>query len=135
MNKASAARSPAGDARAGGSLTAAAGAKSTTLSVATNKADARVADANGRRDDAPIIVHCHLRWEGVWQRPQQFLSRISKTHRVLFCEGPRLVENNDAPSFQLLEVPNFPNVTVMQTFFPSSRFHEAAWVDAERLRL
>ena len=28
----------------------------------------------------PIIVHCHLRWEGVWQRPQQFLSRLSQRH-------------------------------------------------------
>jgi hypothetical protein len=36
----------------------------------------------------PIIVHCHLRWDFVWQRPQQFLSRISKKHRVLFVEGP-----------------------------------------------
>jgi hypothetical protein len=32
--------------------------------------------------DYPIIVHCHLRWEGVWQRPQQFLSRISKRHKI-----------------------------------------------------
>ncbi len=85
--------------------------------------------------DYPIIVHCHLLWEGVWQRPQQFLSRISNHHRVLFVEGPRLVEGNDAPRFQLSPTPNFPNVTIMQTFFPASRFHEGAWVDAERLRL
>jgi glycosyltransferase involved in cell wall biosynthesis len=85
--------------------------------------------------DYPIIVHCHLRWEGVWQRPQQFLSRISKHHRVLFVEGPQLVETNDAPTYKLLPAPNFPHVMVMQTFFPSSRFHDGVWVDAERLRL
>jgi glycosyltransferase involved in cell wall biosynthesis len=86
--------------------------------------------------DYPIIVHCHLHWEGVWQRPQQFLSRISQTHRVLFIEGPRLVDNNDEPSYRLLPVANFPNVTVMQTFFPGSRFYDAGdWVDSERLRL
>src|SRR6266508_3373167 len=34
----------------------------------------------------PIIVHCHLCWDWVWQRPQQFLSRLSKRHKVLFVE-------------------------------------------------
>src|SRR5436190_903646 len=85
--------------------------------------------------DYPIIVHCHLRWEGVWQRPQQFLSRLSKNHRVLFCEGPLLVNERIEPRFELKPVPDFPNVTVLQTYFPAERFHEGAWVDSERLRL
>src|SRR5499427_3341152 len=34
----------------------------------------------------PIIVHCHLCWDWVWQRPQQFISRLSKSHRILFIE-------------------------------------------------
>src|ERR1700733_9559499 len=40
--------------------------------------------------DYPLIVHCHLCWDWVWQRPQQFLSRLSKRHPVLFIEtiGP-----------------------------------------------
>lgn len=85
--------------------------------------------------DFPIIVHCHLRWDGVWQRPQQFLSRLSKNHAVLFCEGPTLVRENVEPYFQLKAVADYPHVTVMQTFFPSQRFNDGAWVDAERLRL
>ena len=85
--------------------------------------------------DYPIIVHCHLRWEGVWQRPQQFLSRISKRHKILFVEGPILHDNDDAPSFELRPVAEYPNVTVMRTHFPASRFSNGAWVDAERLRL
>ncbi len=83
----------------------------------------------------PIIVHCHLRWEGVWQRPQQFLSRLSKRHKILFNEGPLLRDSNDAPTYELIEVKEYPNVTVMRTHFPSSRFQDGAWVDAERLRL
>jgi glycosyltransferase involved in cell wall biosynthesis len=85
--------------------------------------------------DYPIIVHCHLRWDGVWQRPQQFLSRLSKRHRVLFVEGPLLHESSEAPSYSLREVAEFPNVTVLQTFFPANRFQDGAWVDQERLRL
>jgi glycosyltransferase involved in cell wall biosynthesis len=85
--------------------------------------------------DYPIIVHCHLRWEGVWQRPQQFLSRLSKRHKILFVEGPILHENEEPPTFELRPVKEYPNVTVMRTHFPASRFQNGAWVDAERLRL
>src|SRR3954468_2869960 len=85
--------------------------------------------------DYPIIVHCHLRWDGVWQRPQQFLSRLSRRHRVLFVEGPTLRESNEAPSYTVRPVTDHPNITVLQTFFPASRFEDGAWVDQERCRL
>lgn len=85
--------------------------------------------------DYPIIVHCHLRWDGVWQRPQQFLSRLSRRHRILFVEGPLLHDTFEPPTFSLRTVPDYPNVTVLQTIFPSSRFSEGDWVDQERFRL
>ncbi|MBW8769785.1 MAG: glycosyltransferase [Gemmatimonadetes bacterium] len=37
---------------------------------------------------APIIVHSHLRWDFVWQRPQQLLSRLARRNEVLFVEEP-----------------------------------------------
>jgi len=37
---------------------------------------------------APIIVHSHLRWDFVWQRPQQLLSRLARRNDVLFVEEP-----------------------------------------------
>lgn len=85
--------------------------------------------------DYPIIVHCHLRWDGVWQRPQQFLSRLSKRHRILFVEGPLLHDSFAPPSYTVRQVPEHTNITVMQTSFPASRFHEGQWVDQERCRL
>ncbi|MBA4146813.1 MAG: glycosyltransferase [Verrucomicrobia bacterium] len=85
--------------------------------------------------DYPIIVHSHLRWDGVWQRPQQFLSRLSVKHRVLFAEGPVLVDEEITPRYELHEVSDYPNVTVLQTYFPKSRFQDGAWVDGERQRL
>jgi len=36
----------------------------------------------------PLIVHCHLRWDFVWQRPQQLFSRLAANHPVLFVEDP-----------------------------------------------
>ncbi|MDB6028088.1 MAG: glycosyltransferase [Verrucomicrobiales bacterium] len=85
--------------------------------------------------DHPIIVHCHLRWDGVWQRPQQFLSRLSENHKILFVEGPIVVPENITPSYELQQAERHSNVTIMRTYFPASRFHDGAWVDNERLRL
>jgi glycosyltransferase involved in cell wall biosynthesis len=54
----------------------------------------------------PIIVHSHLRWDFVWQRPQQILSRLAAHHPVLFIEEP--VHASGAPSLDLSEP--HPNV-------------------------
>jgi glycosyltransferase involved in cell wall biosynthesis len=55
--------------------------------------------------DAPIIVHSHLRWDFVWQRPQQLLSRLSRNNRVLFVEEPLYLD--DIPAARLdLTVPH-----------------------------
>ncbi len=83
-----------------------------------------------------IIVHCHLHWDFVWQRPQQFHSRLSRRHRILFVEGPRVHSGTLPPHFTLRTDENYPNVTVMQT-----HFNEADWanggefVDAMRREL
>lgn len=83
----------------------------------------------------PIIVHCHLRWDFVWQRPQQFLSRLSRKHRVLFVEGPLLHSSEAAPSYELKVSTEYPNITVMQISLPASRFNDGIWVDAQRRKL
>jgi glycosyltransferase involved in cell wall biosynthesis len=36
----------------------------------------------------PLIVHCHLRWDVVQQRPRQLFSRLAAQHPVLFIEDP-----------------------------------------------
>ncbi|MGY3264604.1 glycosyltransferase [Lysobacter sp. HA35] len=60
---------------------------------ASNAASAAVSGAlNDGRDDFPIIVHCHLRWDFVWQRPQQIFSRLAKKHPILFIEDPVIAE-------------------------------------------
>ena len=43
--------------------------------------------------DRPIIVHCHLRWDFVWQRPQQILSRLARNAPVLFVEEPLFLDD------------------------------------------
>jgi glycosyltransferase involved in cell wall biosynthesis len=60
---------------------------------ASNAASAAVSGSvTDGREDFPIIVHCHLRWDFVWQRPQQIFSRLAMKHRVLFIEDPVIAE-------------------------------------------
>ena len=84
--------------------------------------------------DFPIVVHSHLGWDWVWQRPQQFLSRLSRRHRILFVEEPRPTAVEE-PRVTLREVPDYPNIVVVQTEFPECRWHDRDFVDQERLRL
>jgi glycosyltransferase involved in cell wall biosynthesis len=71
----------------------------------------------------------------VWQRPQQFLSRLSRRHPVLFVEtiGPdgQLV----APSVRLHKSADYPNVTRLRLQFPAWRWGDGAYVDRMRREL
>ena len=49
--------------------------------------------------DVSYIVHSHLRWDFVWQRPQQILSRLAVRGHVLFVEEP--VYLDDIPAARL----------------------------------
>ena len=62
----------------------------------------------------PLIVHCHLRWDFVWQRPQQLFSRLSVDHPVLFMEDP--VHGAHEPSLDISEP--YPNVVRMLPRLP-----------------
>jgi glycosyltransferase involved in cell wall biosynthesis len=89
----------------------------------------------GIAPDYPIIVHCHLCWDWVWQRPQQFISRLSRGHKVLFVEtvGPDAELAAPLARFRALEA--FPNITVLRLQFPAWRWSDGEYVDAERRRL
>jgi len=63
-------------------------------------------------DAHSIVVHSHLKWDWVWQCPQQFLSRLSRQHRVLFVEARDFVEDADVTHADLREVSDCPNVNV-----------------------
>jgi len=73
----------------------------------------------------PLIVHSHLRWDFVWQRPQQLLSRLAAHHPVLFVEDP-LHEPVAAAALRIGEV--HPNVVRVQPVLPEAHPRE---VDAQ----
>lgn len=45
----------------------------------------------------PIVVFSHLRWDFVWQRPQQLLSRLAKDRSIYFIEEPIFSDNAPLP--------------------------------------
>src|SRR3954468_18009037 len=83
----------------------------------------------------PIIVHSHLGWDWIWQRPQEFHSRLSQRHRILFVEGPVQQPGLHAARAALREVADYPNIVVLQMAMPEERWPDGAWVDKERRRL
>jgi glycosyltransferase involved in cell wall biosynthesis len=89
----------------------------------------------GQQRPYPLIVHCHLCWDWVWQRPQQFMSRFSQKHRVLFVETMAPDENLVTPLVQLRRFEKWPNLTLLRLQFPSWRWTDGKWVDRERRRL
>ena len=94
-------------------------------------------NSKGHRIDSDysIIVHCHLCWDWVWQRPQQFASRLSSKHRVLFVELLAPEPSLSSPLARFRTPDSFPNLTVLTLQFPSKRWNDGAYVDAERRRL
>src|SRR6266850_2778615 len=87
------------------------------------------------RKDFPILVHCHLCWDWVWQRPQQFISRLSERHKILFVETVAPAPDLARPLARYRIAQNFRNVTILTLQFPSWRWHDGKYVDAERRRI
>jgi glycosyltransferase involved in cell wall biosynthesis len=90
---------------------------------------------SGINPNYPIIVHCHLCWDWVWQRPQQFLSRLSARHKILFVETIGPDPQLSSPFARYRNPPGFPNVTILRLQFPHWRWHDSPFVDKERQRL
>jgi glycosyltransferase involved in cell wall biosynthesis len=92
-------------------------------------------DANESNRLHPIIAHCHLCWDWVWQRPQQFLSRLSQRRKVLFVETVAPDPELAAPLARFRKVPELPNITLLRLQFPTWKWDDSAYVDRERRRL
>jgi glycosyltransferase involved in cell wall biosynthesis len=81
----------------------------------------------------PIVVHSHLRWSFVWQRPQQVHSRLARSHRVLFLEEPIRVADGERPRLQIEKV--LPNVHVAQPHLSASAWETRESLERETRKL
>ena len=69
-----------------------------------------------RTGGLPVIVHCHLRWDFVWQRPQQIFSRLAAKHPIAFIEEP--VWQDGKARIDVSEP--YPNVVRLVPVLPNS---------------
>ena len=78
-----------------------------------------------------LIVFSHLRWDFVYQRPQQLISRLARHYRIFFIEEPEPSAHADGAGWHASEP--LPGLTVWQWagLSPRRGFGHAA---AERLR-
>ena len=92
-----------------------------------------VGNDNNTQDELnySILVHSHLRWGWVWQRPQQFLSRLSLKHPILFVEEPSFADCKTV-STNIYTADKFPNVTVVEPTFPEAWKNDRSRIDIER---
>src|SRR4051812_16644008 len=62
------------------------------LTSVTIMAEKSHTDKGGNKASAKaeydMIVLCHLRWDFVFQRPQQLITRLSQSFNILFVEEP-----------------------------------------------
>jgi glycosyltransferase involved in cell wall biosynthesis len=99
------------------------------------KVNSRSAPLERSSFDHPIIVHSHLCWDWVWQRPQQFVARLSRRHKILFIETLAPDPGLAAPLARFRTANDSPNVTILTIQFPAWRWGDGAYVDGERRRL
>lgn len=67
-----------------------------------------------------MVVHCHLRWDGVWQRPQQIMSRMARDRRICFIEEPVFINADQEPWLRVREE---GEITVVQPHVPHQEEH------------
>lgn len=82
-----------------------------------------------------LLVHSHLCWDWVWQRPQQFISRLSRRHPTLFVEMLAPEPGLAAPLARFRHLSEFGSLTLLTLQFPTWRWGDGAYVDRERRRL
>jgi glycosyltransferase involved in cell wall biosynthesis len=82
-----------------------------------------------------IIVHSHLSWDGVWQRPQQFLSRLATKYPILFVEAPIYSPKRIHSDVSVNQDSNHPNIHVVKISVPKSRVSDRHYMGQERRKL
>lgn len=68
---------------------------------------------------ATIIAFSHLRWDGVFQRPQHLLSRLAKQNDVIVWEEPEFDDSIDMPLLRRTEYTDI-GVQVATPILPSA---------------
>jgi glycosyltransferase involved in cell wall biosynthesis len=85
------------------------------------------------RPKPPLIAICHLNWDSVWQRPQQFISRLAANHTVLFVETHFTKTGESFTHTRAAE--NHTSISILEIHLPDHRRNHVDFIDSERRRI
>ena len=80
-----------------------------------------------------LLCFSHLRWDFVFQRPQQLMSRFSEDMAVVFWEEPIEIDKRETPLLRVRAAEGFPNVRVVVPHLPAGMDEERRNAGLKRL--
>jgi UDP-galactopyranose mutase len=84
-------------------------------------------------DQPTLLCFSHLRWDFVFQRPQQLMSRFANEMAVTFWEEPIETGETDTPLLRVRSADDFPNVRIVAPHLPKGLDDEARDAALKRL--
>ncbi len=69
-------------------------------------------------DKPTLLCFSHLRWDFVFQRPQQLMSRFAEEMTVVFWEEPVEIGEKDTPMLRVRAADGYPNVRIVVPHLP-----------------
>ena len=80
-----------------------------------------------------LICFSHLRWNFVFQRPQQLMSRFARDMRVIYWEEPIEIGRKETPYLQVRNAGDFPAVRLAVPHLPEGMPDDAREATLRRL--
>jgi hypothetical protein len=80
-----------------------------------------------------LICFSHLRWNFVFQRPQQLMSRFARDMTVIYWEEPIEIGRRETAYLKVREAENCPNVRVVVPHLPERMPEDAREAALKRL--
>src|SRR3954447_24135003 len=72
--------------------------------------------AQPNRQTPTLLYLAHLRWDHVWQRPQQLMTRLARRCPVIYVNPPGVVTGTEEPHLEERE--GAPGLKVWNPVFP-----------------
>jgi UDP-galactopyranose mutase len=70
-------------------------------------------------DKTTLLCFSHLRWDFVFQRPQQLMSRFADEMTVVFWEEPIEIGEKETPLLRVRAAEDYPNVRIVVPHLPA----------------
>jgi UDP-galactopyranose mutase len=84
-------------------------------------------------DKPTLLCFSHLRWDFVFQRPQQLMSRFANEMTVIFWEEPVEIGERETPLLRVRAADDYPNVRIVVPHLPSGLSDEKRNAALKRL--